>query len=209
MHHCDNRCLAGIAAFLLASGSPAIAQATLIATEPAGANATNILRVETNPYSTTTIGTAAAQALSGLAIQPYTGNVFASAGSGGQGRLWSIDTTTGAATLIGNPGYLFIPGLAFDVDGTLYATTRTQGTGGTDTLITLDPTTAQPTVIGLFGNGIESIDAIAVDPTSGILYGASPFQDNAGLFTIDKSTGAATRLGSLSDSAGLPPMRIV
>ena len=83
------------------------------------------------------------------------------------GNLYTIDTNTGAMTLIGNVG---IPigsptgGLAFGPGGMLYATLD-------DILYTVNPTTAQATVVNpdptAFG-GFNSVSGLAVAPLAAV-----------------------------------------
>jgi hypothetical protein len=194
-----------------------VAAATIVAISPVGlglggAN-TDVLQIQTSPFSVTTIGTAGVPALSGLAIQPSTGTLFASSGFGGEhpGSLFTLDPHTGAAMFIGQAGFgTPMPGLtalAFDKDGTLFGssgvvTTAVGPTAGT-TLITINPSTGVGSAVGPFGTGIDNMAALAIDPTTGTLFGGgaeTPATPGVltNLFTIDKKTGAATLLGTLS-----------
>jgi hypothetical protein len=58
-------------------------------------------------------------------------------------------------------------------------------------LVTVDPATAFVTVIGPFG---QVLTDIAIDPTTGVMYGISGF--NQKFYTIDTTTGLATQTGS-------------
>lgn len=67
-------------------------------------------------------------------------------------------------------------------------------------LIRIDIATGATTVIGPHGiGGSPDLEAIAFDPTTGILYTAS---DNGSLYTFDINTGAATLIGALGVSTG-------
>jgi cysteine-rich repeat protein len=89
-----------------------------------------------------------------LAFEPGTDALF---GIAQNAQLYTIDTTTALATLVGNPGLADNGGLAFASDGTLYLAT----TGfSTFELVTIDPTDAsvQTTVVsdrGIDGLGIR------------------------------------------------------
>ena len=188
---------------------------TLIATHPITppphtAN-TAVLLIQTNPFSVSQIGSAGVPSLSGLAVQPGTGVVYASSGFGGTspGSLFTINPNTGAATLVGSTGFGAVPALTFDRDGTLFgsggvAPTTPFPTAG-NTLITIDPHTGTGSFVGFYGTGIDGMAGLAVDPKTGTLYGVgTEFMSNGdftNLFTIDKQTGAASLLGPLQ---GLP-----
>jgi hypothetical protein len=179
---------------------------------PLGAN-TAVLLIQTGPpFSATQIGLAGVPSLSGLAAQPSTGTVFASSGFGGNnpGSLFTLNPSTGAATLVGSTGFGAVPAITFDRDGTLFgsggiAPTLPFPTAGNQ-LITINPKTGAGTLVGFFGTGIDGMAGLAVDPRTGTLYGVGAETPAApglftNLFTINKRTGAATLLGPLQ---GLP-----
>ena len=169
---------------------------------------TDIFRIETAPFSAAVVSTSPVNSLSGLDVQPGTGTLFASGGFGSNGDLFTLDAATGATTLVGHTGYSAVPGLAFLPDGTLYGTAQL-GTNVADGLIRIDPATGASVAVGPFGGGAYSVDAIASDPTTGLLYGVSPFNRPADLLVIDPGTGVATVIGQLADANNNPPQRIV
>ena len=158
-----------------------------------------------------------------LAADPVRGALFAGSGAG-LPLLYSVDSCTGSATLIGDTGLGFaaIGGMDFRADGTLFATVNIAGDGGTgsDHLATIDPATAATTVIGPYGAcmgvtipsqglgscTIEGMEAIAFDG-AGTLYGAVNLNGTgaAGLYTIDPTTGAATFVAPIINAGGMPP----
>ncbi len=160
---------------------------------------TTLLSGTIAPFSVTPVGTDAGR-FSGIDFEPGTGTFFASSGDGGPNAksLFTIDTGTGAATLVGpfgiGPSDPPIADLAFGTDGTLY------GAGFTD-LYEINTGTGMATVVGSFVPGgfsfPDGIEALAVDPTTGILYGME--WRNSGLYTIDTSSGAATLIGTFTD----------
>jgi hypothetical protein len=100
----------------------------------------------------------------GMAFQPGSGTLFAVTNNRGATGLYTVDVTTGAATLVGNPGSDY-NSLEFLSDGTLLG-----GLGrfaaNPGFLVELDPSTAAPTLIGPtipFGNrnvtGLEELPA--------------------------------------------------
>src|SRR5262249_13340665 len=154
---------------------------------------TDIYRIETAPFAAAVVSVSPINSLSGLDVQPGTGTLFASGGFGSNGDLFTLVAATGATTLVGHTGYSAVPGLAFLPAGRLFGTAQL-GTNVADGLIRIDPNTGASVAVGVFGGGAYSVDAIACDPTTGILYGVSPFNRPADLLVIDPNTGAATVL---------------
>jgi hypothetical protein len=146
---------------------------------------TDVLRIETSPFSVSTIGTVAGEMLSGLDFRPGTGTLFASAGNGGAhpGSLFTVEAS-----------------IVFDLDGTLYGSAGS-GTGASS-LIRIDPATGAGTLVGAYGPPNLLLDGIEIDPRTGIMYGGTgaAFDRTPGdIFTINKATGAATLIGSLAN----------
>ena len=61
-------------------------------------------------------------------------------------------------------------------------------------LLSLDIATGISTTIGALGITGEDTEALAIDPTSGVLYLAT---DGRSLYTVDKASGSATLVGAL------------
>jgi hypothetical protein len=113
---------------------------------------------------------------------------------GGQGKLYTINKTTGLATLIGDTGDFF-GAIAFAQNGTLYMSAAD-----------LDPITGSLINIGLkrlnpanaatlsFVGTTDFFRALAVRPEDGVIFGDNG--DFAQLFTINANTGAETLIGS-------------
>jgi hypothetical protein len=101
--------------------------------------------------------------------------------------LYTIDTQTGAGTLIGHVGGSKYPGLqaiAFAPDGALY------GWGvGLWGLIRIDPATGAYTDVNSAVGGGGFIQSMTFGP-DGTLYGARDY-----LYRIDTTTGVATQIG--------------
>jgi sugar lactone lactonase YvrE len=130
-----------------------------------------------------------------LATQPGSGTLFGVrspvGGEAGAGNLYTIDKTTGVASLIGSTGHFF-DSIAFAPDGTLYMTAADLGPMGAElnpALLTLDPTNAQVlksvSTSGFYG-------ALGVRPSDGTIFAGNG--DGAQIFTLDAATGAATAL---------------
>ena len=107
--------------------------------------------------------------------------------------LYSINTATAAATLIGitTPPAGTFGGLAGG-DGVMYGVTTNCNVSST--LVTVNLATAATTTIGLLPNATCIID-IAYVPETGMLYGVDLV--TASLYRIDPATGVDTLVGSL------------
>ncbi len=118
---------------------------------------------------------------------------------GVQGTLYTIDPATGMVlTTVGllhdsanNPYGL--TGLKYDsTTGIFYAATSGQSPTRPSYLATVDPATALVTPIGPFGD--RALTDLAIDPTTGTMYGISGFDQK--FYTINTSTGQAVQTGS-------------
>ncbi len=204
----------GSVAAMLAFSLPAGAAVTIFAVNP---DIGKLVSIQANPFTTsgftTTVVGDTQLGLSGLSFQPGTGVLFGSVGADktevgkvNAGRLYTISTTTGAATptAIGGPipaGPGGLAAIAFAANGKLFGSTSTVFQGPSDSLLNVNPTTGARTVIGATPAGIG---ALAINPLTGVLYGAASTPDaglagHADIYTIDKTTGVSTLLTSLSD----------
>jgi len=132
--------------------------------------------------------------------------------TGGAGSLYTIDPTTGVATLVhafvgaSNASLTYgVNGLAFQPGtGTLYGTTSPDSPNSGDSLVTINPTTGQVTVIGPSGTGFPYA-SIAFAP-NGTLYGwlIGSGATTVSAATVNLTTGAGTSLGSPQTPVGLP-----
>jgi hypothetical protein len=127
--------------------------------------------------------------------------LYAASGSNGVGgSLYTVDTTTGAATLVGalvdsggNP--YGMTGMAWDASSnTLYGATSQASPNGAGSLVTIDRNTGFVTVIGLFGAS-NAMSDITIQPGSGALFGWQAGGTHS-LFSINKATGASTAIGA-------------
>lgn len=96
--------------------------------------------------------------------------------------LCSTDLSTGTNTVIGNFGFSGTYGNAFDLDGTLYATT------GANTLATVNTSTGSATTLGALPTNAYAIDL----DSQGRLFMLGL---NGGLYQLNKATGAGTLIG--------------
>jgi len=109
------------------------------------------------------------------------------------GLLYTIDTTTGLATLVGNTGHSF-GSIAFAPDGTLYMSAADFAGDGpmNPALLTLDPTNAK-TLTSISTNN-DFFGALGIRPTDGVIFGGTG--DTGDIFTIDPATGGETPVGN-------------
>jgi hypothetical protein len=134
------------------------------------------------------------------------------------GWLVVVNQTTGAVTPVGHPaGISKLSGLAFEPNGSLFATALTSGgfppplpTSPTTNLIRIDPLTgALISNVGLItANGVAlQIADLAVQPGTGFLYGISAsssgdFAAAGNLYVINTTTAAASFVGATGDFFG-------
>lgn len=120
----------------------------------------------------------------GLDYNSANGKLYNYNGSGGSGSLYTIDPSTGAATLVGSNGQ-FLDGLAIDVAGHAF------GIDGifSNALYSVDLATGAATQIG--GLGFSPNEQFGLTFADGILYGLN----SAGrLYSFNTTTGAGTFL---------------
>ncbi|HPS26490.1 MAG TPA: T9SS type A sorting domain-containing protein [Bacteroidales bacterium] len=103
--------------------------------------------------------------------------------------LVTLDTLTGARTVVGNIG-LNLAGLTYDQTASkLYAVSYD---GTNSSLYIINPASGAPTLVGVCAS--VSLINLACSP-AGLLYSVSTTDDN--LYSIDKTTGTATIIGAL------------
>ena len=118
-------------------------------------------------------------------VQPGVCYATTGFGSGSGSDLITIDTTTGAGTLIGPTGRTAISGLAFNSSGELFGYDTFAGE-----IVGISPSTGA--AISSVATSLISVDALAFND-SDVLFGVDAFND---LYTINVSTGAATLIGN-------------
>ena len=122
------------------------------------------------------------------------------------GALYTIDPSTGAATLVGplvdsSANTYSVTGLAFDsLTGILYGSTGTASPTGASELVAINTSSGLVTPIGSFGVTGTMAD-LTFNSVNNTLYGTNSL--SADLYTISLSTGAAITLGP-SGVAGVP-----
>jgi len=117
---------------------------------------------------------------------------------GVQGILYTLDPATGAVLTTVGPlndaagNNYGMGGLKYHpITGIFYGATAGQSPTNPSYLVIVNPATALVTPIGPFGAVLTDI---AIDPTTGIMYGVSGF--NQKFYTINTSTGEAVQTGS-------------
>jgi len=112
--------------------------------------------------------------------------------------LYTLNLTTGAATLVGSTGVPDMFGLAYDPNtSTIFGTTYSEGVVG---LYSVNASTGAATFIGptSISNSTREIDALTYNTATHSLVGISA--GFSSLYTIDETTGALTLLASLQPS---------
>jgi len=192
----------GLACLLSASDANA-AQILFGADGSAGNASTNLYTIDATTGATiSTIGPIG-YAVTGLAIDPNTGTLYGTTNSNspaGPNSLISINTATGAGTLIGgaHPGNM--ADITFDSSGTLYAWGETGGGGSAgDDLYTINLGTGVATKVGEAGVATAGSGlAAAADDTlffAGLFDGLGTDPD---LATVNGITGAVSKIADLS-----------
>jgi hypothetical protein len=178
-------------AFVFALWLPALAARA----EPVGyvGSFDQLFRVDFGTDQSTLIGNSIGFAsVEGLAFAPN-GTLYGI--SDATKQLVTINTATGKGTLVGFTGLAgqgigqfdaLDPGLAFTVDGRLWASSAT-----VNKLWRLDPVTATATLVGATGAHISGLAGRGDE-----LYGVGS-NGNENLYRINTSTGAATLIGAL------------
>jgi hypothetical protein len=121
----------------------------------------------------------------------------------GPSTLYNISPTTGAATAIGQTGFILVGSLSFAPSGALYGVGV--DAGNSEVLLQINPATGAATAVGPLGLAVGHFTvsdiAFRSDGTLFALIALAPFVD-LNLYTINTATGAATVVGSLG--VGLP-----
>ena len=120
------------------------------------------------------------------------GPVYISSATGTVSNIYTVNTTTGALTLLGPTGTALMIDIAINNAGQMYGHDI-----GTDSLYTINTTTGAATLVGpttIAANFAQSID---FDKTDGTLYGWLYVGSGVNHFvTFNLATGAATILNS-------------
>lgn len=105
----------------------------------------------------------------------------------GDTNLYKIDRETAALTLVGDTGIEQLMDMAFDPEGTLWATVG-------NILYTLDPETGVSTEMATITGVEENNEIMGIGfTTEGELYATTP--DSDGFYQIEPTSGEATEIG--------------
>jgi len=168
---------------------------------PGPTGVSNLLRL--NPVTGNTLSSVTISdgvngiAIADLALQPGTGTLFGIRGPndqlGGQGKLYTINKTTGLATLVGDTGDFF-GSIAFAPNGTLYMSAADLDPSGNLMNIGLKRLNPANAATLSFVSTADFFGALAVRPEDSAIFGDNG--DFAQLFTINALTGGETFIGS-------------
>lgn len=154
----------------------------------------HLVTIDTGTFNVTDVGALGVNFQYGaLAYDSANGNLYMTDGRGGTNSLYTVNLTTGAATLVGSHGITDLFGLTFDSgNNTLYASAFDTNTP----LEILNISTGAATAVGSAISAGHRVATLAYDSTNSTLYGLEDCVPCAALFTINTSTGAGTLLTS-------------
>lgn len=185
----------GLIVFLLVAGGSANADLIGLGALNTGPDEVmSLFNIDTNTGESTLIGSTGIAGLQGLAVNPLTGDVFATGGydDASAAGLYQIDPTTGTASYIGGTGNFVA--LDFSPDGVLYGVGALGNTddGVADDLYTIDLETGLATPVAILG--AFCCAGIAFSPDgSQIVYTWGGTQ----VSTIDPTSGTVTHISAV------------
>jgi len=119
------------------------------------------------------------------------GVCYASTGRNDGGRVITIDTSTGAGTLLGETGLALVPALAINSQGEMFGAEELTGN-----LHRIDAATGEAEFVA--STGLFALQALAFD-NDDVLYGADFSFPLSSLYIIDPNTGATTLINRSND----------
>jgi hypothetical protein len=137
--------------------------------------------------------------IASLAWDPATGVLYGNSSTGygaTADTLYSINPTTGAATLIGKIGFSDIYALGFGQDGTLYGIEDSDALG---TVLSINLTTGAGTSTG--NTDLQGIFDLASDPAGSGFFAADG--NNFSLYKVNVANGTPTQIGSYQSDANI------
>ncbi len=147
--------------------------------------------------------------ITGMTEDPTDGTVYVTTASGSPSTssLYTLDVTTGVATLVGGiTNATLIIDVAASATGDLFAVDISS-----DNLIAIDKTTGAGTAVGALGFNANFGQGMDFDTTTNTLYLAALNGDNFNveIRTVDTATGASTLIGTPAGSVQLDSFGIV
>ena len=121
--------------------------------------------------------------------------------AGFDGSFYTVNTTNGQLTYVGDMGFTSIMDMAFDNSGTLWAVADSSTEPNTD-LYTINPSTGAGTYVCTI-TGASWVMGIMVDHATGTMY-VTNYEDPAYLYRFDPNTCTATQIGSGIGSITFP-----
>jgi Ca2+-binding RTX toxin-like protein len=147
------------------------------------------------------VGGASGFELTGLAVDPTTGQMYGSTSNGdelaGAPAIVKINKATGAATFV---GYVFldcddpVQDITFTTTGQMFGWTK--NCAGGNTLVQINKTTGSGTALGPSGLGFSDGGGLAADPDDNTLW-LTPEGGDGDYGTLDPATGVYTSQGTL------------
>jgi len=145
--------------------------------------------------SVTITGTGAGENPTGLAFVDAASPFYMSTSSGADSLLYTVDTATGAATLVGSMGTPLMIDIAINAQGEMYGHDISS-----DSIYSIDTSTGAATLIGPTGYDANFAQGMEFDKSTGVLY--AWLYQGAGVntfATINLTTGAATTVATPLD----------
>ncbi|GGO32789.1 hypothetical protein [Deinococcus humi] len=161
--------------------SGSLTDVALAGTELYGLTSSSLVRISLTDGAVSTVGALGANDNINALAADGAGNLY---GASTGGQFYTVNSSTGRATLVGPMGLLSSGDLAFNDAGQLYGTVR-PNLATSDSLARIDPTTGKATAIG----GTGKTDVFALKFRGSVLYGLT---GRGQVLTLNTSTGAAT-----------------
>jgi hypothetical protein len=158
----------------------------------------NLKMVDPIVGEATTIGYASAvggESFTGMACDKGSGVMYAVSTDISESSLYTIDLTTGEATLIGSTGVEGLIDIACDGSGMIYGNCLVS-----DAIYQLDPATGASTYVGPTGYDANYAQSMAWDPATDQIFLAA-YGASGELRLLDKTTGATSLIGGFAGGA--------
>jgi hypothetical protein len=139
--------------------------------------------------------------VTGMQLEWHLGVLYGLTGGFNDQDLFRIDTTTGAATLVGDVllsgNYVGLTEAIVSFDGDLYISYNTTGNSTSDRLGLINPSNAA--ILSSVGIGPDA-DSLGYDGANGYMIDNSPGGDST-LYSADLSTGGTSQIGVMQSGA--------
>lgn len=187
------KCIASTSTNVKAEATVTIAPRLAYTISEAGASPQQLQTVDLDTGTVTDIGPInVAYSFGDLAWDRVAQKLYMVDGRGSN-SLYSVDTTTGAATLIGSHGLTDLFSIGFDGAGTLYGV----ATGSGNLLYRFNTSTGAPTLIGTMTVAGGRMEGLVFDPVHNRVVGET---NSGGFFVVNTANATATSLGGPTTS---------